>query len=90
MKHYYAQYDEFVESHKSNTPSYGFSNTKKAIAFTSREKRDAFVASMDMDLSCKAITRKEAFTMLESFPYGEKAIRLDAIDGDYWTVKEGM
>jgi hypothetical protein len=50
---------------RKGNPSYGFSNAKKAIAFSSKEKREAFLKSRESwDLSAKTITRKLAMKML--------------------------
>lgn len=50
---------------RKNNPSHGFANTKKAIAFTTKEKRTAFLADREAwDLSARKIPRKLAMTML--------------------------
>ena len=62
---------------KSN-PSHGFANTKKAIAFSSKEKREAFLdARKDWDLSARAITRKLAMKMLIRDQGGDLVLPLD-------------
>ena len=48
-----------------NNPSFGFCNTKMAIAFDTKELREKFYNDRkDWDLSSKRITRKEAMKML--------------------------
>ena len=80
-KHYYAQYDRTVS--RSN-PGHGFCNSKAAIAFSSKDKRDAFVASRDhFDMTCFPISRKKAMTMLDIVdPNNNKGLPLDQV-GQY-------
>ena len=48
-----------------NNPSFGFCNTKMAIAFDTKQQREKFyITRKDWDLSAKYITRKEAMKML--------------------------
>lgn len=81
-RRWYAVYDWTV--HPSN-PGHGFANAKKAIAFSSKGKRDAFLASRDdFDFSAKPITRKAAMKMLGRY-YDDprrKGLELDSIGGD--------
>lgn len=73
-KHFYAMYDWTVT--KSN-PGAGFANSKKAVAFTSKAARDAFVADRYYDNSAKAITRREAVKMAEVLSErGDKGIMI--------------
>ena len=82
MNKCYAMYDWWVSS---NNPSWGFSNTKRAIVFDSKEKRDAFLEEQGtFDYSCEPITRKEAMGMLEQFECGFncKGLRLNSKEYD--------
>jgi len=84
-KHYYASYDwSVVESN----PSVGFANTKRAIAFNYKGKRDEFVEKRSQfDFSCKPITRKEAMQMLETVPMTmDKGLPLNIIDSIMFLV----
>jgi hypothetical protein len=74
----YALYD--WTARKGNS-SYGFSNTKRAIAFSSIAKRDFFLSSRkEYDFSARKITRQEALKMLEPMPNGEgKGLPLDEL-----------
>lgn len=59
----YAMYDTTV---RPSNPGYGFSNAKRALAFSFREDRDAFVANRESyDFSAIKISRREAMKMLE-------------------------
>jgi len=62
---YYVQYDRFIENHNftSTVPSYGFANTKEAVAFSTKQKMQAFIDARPNDLSCRRISRREAFQM---------------------------
>jgi len=80
IKHYYAIYDWTVAA---ANPGFGFANTKRAIAFDSKGKRDNFVKDQsDFDYSCEKITRKQAMSMLENEPMTlNKGLPLNDIDG---------
>ena len=54
---------------KKSNPSFGFCNTKIAIAFESKELRESFLdARANWDLSAKNITRNQAMKMLKTIP----------------------
>lgn len=57
-KHYYAIYDHFVDPYH---PSWGFSNTKSAMAFKTKRQRDAWVGARKLfDFSADVVPRAEA------------------------------
>jgi hypothetical protein len=64
---YYAQYDSFIESHSRtmDMPSFGFANMKKAVAFSTKEKMETFIKRHSFDLTCRRISRRDAFKMAE-------------------------
>ena len=76
---FYAMYD--FTARKGN-PGYGFANTKKAVAFTSKEKMNSFLHEREAyDFSSKRITRKEAMKMRDTVPFAfAKGLALDGID----------
>lgn len=85
--HYYAVYDFTV---RPENPGHGFCNTKRAICFTTKKGRDAFVmARGDFDMSCQKITCKEAKKYLESY-YGDgrkKGLQVDNLEGELVCLK---
>lgn len=88
---YYAMID--TTARKSN-PGYGFANAKRALAFSTKAKLNAFLDEReDYDFSAKRITRREAMKMLETIPHSfkgrDKGLSLDGPDTfDYVTLRE--
>lgn len=86
-KYYYAMYDWTVAA---ANPGFGFANTKRAIAFDSKGKRDQFVKDQrEFDYSCEKITRAQAMTMLENEPMtANKGLPLNDLDGiDFFVMR---
>ena len=59
---YYARVDSFMLNKKEY--GYGFANSKKAVAFDTKEERSDFLRST-YDLSAKVITRVQALKLCE-------------------------
>ena len=66
---YYAQYDSYLDGHwrTQDMPSFGFSNTKEAVAFSTKEKMETFIKGHSFDLTCHRISRKDAFKMANEY-----------------------
>lgn len=83
---YYAMYDWTA---KKSNPGYGFANTKRALAFSTKAKLNAFLVECeDYDFSAKRITRRNAMKMLEPIPEGrDKGLPInDPVTCDYVTL----
>ena len=88
---FYAKFDRTV---RENNPGHGFCNTKTALAFRTRQERDAFVAERGgYDFSACAITRAEAMGMLEQVydhPY-DKGLFVDKyLEGDMIVLRSSL
>ena len=83
-RYYYALFDSTVSRYNHG---YGFSNSKRAICFSTYKKMMDFVKSRYFDFSCKRISRKQAMKMLE--PYyntNSKGLLIDDIESFHMQV----
>ena len=63
MRCYYVQYDWSVAK---NNSGYGFSNTKRAVAFLNKKQASEFVSVRSRyDFTCERITRAAAYKLKE-------------------------
>ena len=81
MRCYYVQYDWSVAK---NNPGYGFSNTKRAVAFLNKKQADTFVRLRSQhDFTCERITRAAAYKLKE-------IVELDySSDDEYKILRDG-
>ena len=81
MRYYAAESDHGSES------SYGFANDITVFVFDSKEHRDAFVDGRIHNISCKAITRKEATSEASNFNCTlNRTTRPRPFVGEYWGI----
>jgi hypothetical protein len=79
---FYAKIDHTTTK---RNPSFGFVNSKTAIAFETKNARDEYVDERSVyDFSCKAISAKEALKYRHELPDGTKGLYIGDYISDVW------